>query len=146
LFEVKLYSGQFEKQKQAVQSNERQRQIAGDTSAAGLLRQLSEQRKNLQRDVDDFRTQLIGKEVFYSYFFQFCNFFQGAKRRGSLIREPTEVQTQRHYDTTFNINGSIKRETLAQHDTCATRHLRTTTLSQRDTCAPGHLCNETFAQ
>jgi len=88
---VKIHEGQFEKQKQAVQSNERQRQIAGDTSAAGLLRQLSEQRKNLQRDVDDFRTQLIGKE--------------GAKRRGSLIREPTEVQTQRHYDTTFNING-----------------------------------------
>ena len=63
-FEIELFSGQFEKQKQAVQSQERQRQMAGDSSAAGLLRQLSEQRKNLQRDVDDFRAQLIGKEVF----------------------------------------------------------------------------------
>ncbi|CBY35470.1 unnamed protein product [Oikopleura dioica] len=88
---VKIHEGQFEKQKEAVQSQERNRQASGDSSAAGLLRKLSEQRKNLQRDVDDFRTQLIGKE--------------GARRRGSLIREPSEVQTQRHYDTSFNING-----------------------------------------
>ena len=98
------YSGQFEKQKQAVQSQDRNRRTSGDSSAAGLLRQLSEQRKNLQRDVDDFRTQLIGKEVLLKKNLCLIN-FQGARRRGSLVREPSEVQTQRHYDTSFNING-----------------------------------------
>jgi len=41
-----------------------------DNSAPGLLRQLNNSRRNLEKELSDFKSSLVGKEVF----FQISNF------------------------------------------------------------------------
>ena len=44
-----------------------QRNSDADESAPGLLRQLYHQRKNLENEIDDFKTKLVGQRVsFYT--------------------------------------------------------------------------------
>ena len=43
-----------------------QRGSDADESAPGLLRQLYHQRKNLENEIDDFKTKLVGQRVSFT--------------------------------------------------------------------------------
>jgi len=67
-----------------------QRNSDADETAPGLLRQLYHQRKNLENEIDDFKTKLVGQRT-----------------KHALQREPSNIRNDsRSYDTSVSISGS----------------------------------------